>query len=221
MAVGNTPESLAQTLAELLERVRILENSPRANQTSIQNGRMRVLDNAGNLRVLLGKVDEDTNSYGIEAYDENGTGVFRVDEGGLVSPPLILTPYADADWAVTTTNAGAGEVVWRAALPEPRRYEALRLGFFHNAALISTFRYTVRFSSPGGSGTSAPIDSDGYGLHEWNWAPDWSAGGGLGGWFGSVYLHVQRLTGGQEVTVPRPQIIMSSAAALGATPTGL
>lgn len=81
---GESPD-LVGRIAELERRLKTLETQPRANNTSVDKGAVRIIHPDGNPVAILGKEDIDgTDYWGVTIRDPDGSlaGVFGSDDSG-------------------------------------------------------------------------------------------------------------------------------------------
>lgn len=99
------PDNLESIVADLLRRVGDLETAERLTNAAMTDGRIRVLDSAGTVRLEIGLLS--TGEFGINAFNADGVRTFTVGDNGLVRPAMILAPFDTFDLAPPRSTTGA------------------------------------------------------------------------------------------------------------------
>lgn len=176
-------------------------------------------DEDGNRRINFGALDDD--SFGVEILDEDGNTVFRVDEGGLAAPN-ILVPVISETWESAESSLAFPVGLWRCmlpAIPQP----AIR--WTQQVTIVNDVTFACRLNYVGPTGSTSTDDivvTTGSHILEWNWAPSWEIGEVGLLTVPQISMEVERTAGDEwPILAFLPAVMLGTVEQLGATPTGL
>jgi hypothetical protein len=84
-------DPVLRRLVELERQVALLSQRASLRNAAMVNGTIRILDDSGTVRTVLGRLDN--GDFGIEAYNAAGILVFAVRDSGLVRPASVLDTF--------------------------------------------------------------------------------------------------------------------------------
>ena len=207
----------AEWRKDIERRLSALEGAP------LVGTQMTVKDTGGNVRVLLGLLDDATN-YGLQVFDADGVEAVNVSGSGFENPvfqvPIRPAAYAGSGAFITTsgtftstTDCVLGKIT----------HEAIRLqhpvgtdsGTTAEVRLVVFVNGTITYTSGTQSVASGTSNTN---RMEWNWAPGWPIGS-----YGryAVMVQVRRASGSGNVTSGEIDFaFVASSDAIGAAATG-
>lgn len=209
---------LGRRFEDIERRIKELEVVPQTHHTTLTDGTLTIIDDAGRSRVMLGLLPD--GNYGLETHDAAGRVMLKVSEVGASRPTFNLPTYADISTWPTTTSASF-LTIWQSSFMQLSA-DAVSVEFAVSAPVGTNAE--VRLFWTGGALASAVQSYTGTGSFQsfaWNWRPGWEANIGT---FAPIELNLQvrRTAGAGVVDVARPtQILLAPSADIGATATGV
>lgn len=210
MAEYPTAGTAPEWMAEIERRLAALERAPRLTNASIT-------DDAGVVRVMLGRMNEAGTDYGFEVRNDTGDTVYQAVNEGVAYPRLPMQ-ILQSGLFVPVTSATFGPQ-WDLVCPYATA-NAVQVQTYVSADAATTgeLRLTMNIGgSPVTATVAIPAASGNY--YEFKWAPV-----GLAVATGPIVIGVEarRTSGAGNVNVYAPvQSYMTTAESIAATPTGV
>lgn len=228
-----TPETLETRLNELKERIEKLETAPRAPHTTVQNGSFRIVNDNGQLIVLLDKNGlrmfdlagltrafvgnlDGLGNFGVRVRDGDNGIRFSIENDGY-KDPWLAHPWRNqqAPDRVSTTSA-AFISAWTAT-PEIITHEGCSVTAAWVTDVGTTGEVRLTCDGSGGATSAVALPAGASGVQQFQWLH----GSALGTGPTSFRLQVRRTSGAGSVHLDQPISALALADPDQCTASGL